>query len=132
MTVTPSTAQRLNSTMDLQMGRTIFEAQNDFRRSVESADQVGRDLIVSREHGAAEVSQLDHGAACTHQDVVWLDVSMQHPTVAQMVEGDEHLRRVLGDGCNVQADATTVLLGQLTQVYVLQRQTITGEQGKTA
>lgn len=112
------------------MGLTVFEAQDDLRGSVESANQVGRDLIVSREHGAAEISQLDHGAAGTHQDVVWLDVSMQHPTVAQMVEGDEHLSRVLGDGCNVQADAVAILLGQLTQVDVLQMQRIEGGQSK--
>ena len=109
---------------------TILEPQNDLRCSVEPANQVRRDLIVSREHSAAKVSQLNHRAACTDQDVVWLDVSMQHSTVAQMVEGDEHLSRVLRDSGNVQANATAILLGQLAQVDVLQMQRSKCERGK--
>ena len=72
-------------------GLTILQAQNDFRCSVESADQIGSDLIVPRKHGTAKISQLHHSATCTDQDVVWLDVSMQHSTVAQVIQGDEHL-----------------------------------------
>lgn len=101
---------------------TIFETQNDLGGSVEPADQVGRDLIVSREHSAAKVGQLDHGAAGAHQNVVRLDVSMQHSAVAQVVQGDEHLGRVLGDCCNVEANAAAILLGELTQVDVLHRE----------
>ncbi len=70
---------------------TVLETKNDLRSSIESADQVGRDLIVPRKHGAAKVRQLDHCPAGTDQDVVWLDISMQHSTVTQVVQGDQHL-----------------------------------------
>ena len=99
---------------------TILQAQNDLWRSIEAADQVGSDLIVSREHGAAKVGQLDHGPAGADKDVVRLDIGMQHPAVAQVVEGDEHLGCVLGHCSNVEPNAATILLRQLTQVDVLQ------------
>ena len=70
---------------------TVLETKNDLRSSIESADQVGGDLIVPRKHGAAKVSQLDHSPAGTDQDVVRLDISVQDSTVAQVVQGDQHL-----------------------------------------
>lgn len=81
--------------MHCQSQLTILQAQNDFRRSVEPANQVGGDLIVPGEHGTAKVSQLDHGPAGADQDVVRLDVGMHDSTVAQVVQGDQHLGRVL-------------------------------------
>lgn len=55
----------------------------------------------------------------THQDVVGLDVGMQHATVAQVVQCRKHLGRVRAHRHDVQPDAAPVLLRQLPQVYVL-------------
>lgn len=55
----------------------------------------------------------------SHQDVVGLDVSMQHAAIAQVVQGRQHLRRVSAHRRNVEADAAAVLLRQLPQVDVL-------------
>ncbi len=55
----------------------------------------------------------------THQDVVGLDVGMQHAAVAQVVQCRKHLGRVRAHRHDVQPDAAPVLLRQLPQVYVL-------------
>ena len=59
----------------------------------------------------------------SHQDVVGLDVSVQHAAIAQVVQGRQHLRRVSAHRRNVEADAAAVLLRQLPQVDVLRDQT---------
>jgi hypothetical protein len=59
----------------------------------------------------------------SHQDVVGLDVSVQHAAVAQVVQGRQHLRRISAHRRNVEADAAAVLLRQLSEVDVLRDRT---------
>jgi len=47
--------------------------------AIEAADQVGRDVVLPRKHGAAEIAQLDLVVALVDEDVVGLDVRVQHP-----------------------------------------------------
>ena len=46
---------------------------------------------------------------------------VQHAAGAQVVEGDQHLGRILGHRIDVEPNAAPILLGQLPQVDVLQR-----------
>ena len=103
----------------LRQMRTIFETQDDLRGSVETGDQVGRELVVPTQHGAAKVAQLHDVALLVHQYVVGLDVRMQHAAVLQVMQRHEHLLGVHTDPIQVQAHTRPVLLGQLPQVDVL-------------
>lgn len=45
---------------------TISQPQDDFRGTIEAGDKVRRDVVLSREHGATKVSQLDDCATGAH------------------------------------------------------------------
>ena len=99
---------------------TIFQPKDDLRGAIEATDKVGGELIVATQHGAAKVTKLDNIALLVHQDVVWLDVCMEHAAVLQMVQGHQHLLGVDAHPIQVEAHTSTILLGQLPQVDVLQ------------
>ena len=56
-------------------------------------------------------------AACTHQDVVRLDVSVKDAAPLHQLEGQQQLLRVGAHRLDVQADVLAVLLQHLSQVH---------------
>lgn len=101
-------------------GLTIFQSQDDLWGTIEATDKVGGELVVATQHGASKVTELDDVALLVHQDVVWLDVRMEHAAVLEVVQCHKHLLSVHADAIQVEAHASTILLGQLPQVDVLQ------------
>ena len=100
---------------------TIFQAKDDLRSTVEATDKVRGELIISAQHGTAKITELDDVALLVDQDVVRLDVSMQDAAVLEVVQSHQHLLCIHTDSVQVQAHASTILLGQLPQVDVLQK-----------
>ena len=49
-------------------------------RSIEAADQVRCDIVLARHHGTSKITQLYFVVALVNEDVVRLNISVQHPT----------------------------------------------------
>ena len=58
--------------------------QTHLGRSVKAADKVGRHIVFTRHHCTAKVTQLDLVVALVDEDVVGLDIRMQHPVVCMV------------------------------------------------
>lgn len=90
-----------------------MESKDDFRCPVKAGDQVGCDFVVSHEHSTAKVAHLDHIVAPVDQDVVRLDVSMQHAALLHEMEGHQHLSCHGTHRIQSQSNPLPILFGQL-------------------
>mmetsp|Transcript_14369 Transcript_14369/g.43393 ORF Transcript_14369/g.43393 Transcript_14369/m.43393 type:complete len:302 (+) Transcript_14369:1525-2430(+) len=69
----------------------VGQAKNDLRGPVKARNQVRSDAVVARKHRRSEVTDLDGVVAGIDENVVGLDVCVQHAVVVHVVQRCQHL-----------------------------------------
>ena len=99
-------------------GMRVRQTQDHLGRPVEPGLEVRGDLVIPVEHGAAKVAYLDDVVGLVDQNIVRLDVRVDHAAVLEVTQRDEHLGGKRPDAVHVQTDVAAVLLDNLPQVHV--------------
>mmetsp|Transcript_8914 Transcript_8914/g.40495 ORF Transcript_8914/g.40495 Transcript_8914/m.40495 type:complete len:427 (+) Transcript_8914:67-1347(+) len=99
-------------------GVGVRQTQDDLGGPVEPGLKVRGDLVVAVEHGAAKVANLDDVVGPVDQDVIRLDIRVDHAAVLEVTQGDEHLGGEGPDAVHVEAHVAAVLFDHLPQVHV--------------
>lgn len=124
-----------------QTGRSA--ARTNFRGTIESRHEIGRNVVLRRVRSRAQVAELQQrllfvdleraaidvsrtrfgdGHTSTHQDVIGLDVRVHDVALAEQAQGEEELMSVCPDRADVQTDVFTESLHHLTEVHTGQSQ----------
>ena len=98
-------------------GVVVRDTQDDFRGTVETTDEVRRNLIVRSRRRRTQVANFQNVALLVHKQIIRFEICVQDVTPAEVSQPKENLLAIGPNRTQVQANVPTELFQDLTQVH---------------